>query len=45
MTLSLKAIVQDFQKKNPDLSAIELQTSEEVINKTYNNFLENFWET
>lgn len=45
LTLSLKAIVQDFQKKNPDLSAIELQTSEEVINKTYNNFLENFWET
>lgn len=45
MTLALKEKVDAFKAANPELSTIEIQSSEEIIEKTYNLFLENFWET
>ncbi len=45
MTLALKAKVDQFKDANPDLKTVEIQSQEEIINKTYNLFLENFRET
>ncbi len=45
VTLALKEKVEAFKEANSDLKTIEIQSSEEIISKTYNLFLENFWET
>ncbi len=45
LTANLKKTVEDFHKANPDITTIETQSSEEIINKTYGLFLENFRET
>ncbi|MBP6910013.1 efflux RND transporter permease subunit [Patescibacteria group bacterium] len=45
VTLALKEKVEAFKVANPELTTIEIQSSEEIIEKTYNLFLENFWET
>lgn len=45
VTLALKEKVDAFKASHSDLTTVEIQSSEEVISKTYNLFLENFWET
>lgn len=45
VTLALKEKVEAFKTANPELTTVEIQSSEEIIDQTYNMFLENFWET
>lgn len=45
ITLAMKDKVTEFHKQNPDIQTLEIQSSEQIINKTYSLFLENFWET
>ena len=45
VTLALKQKVEEFKAENSDITTVEIQSSEEIITKTYNLFLENFWET
>lgn len=45
VTLELKEKVEAFKSANPELTTVEIQSSEEIIDQTYNLFLENFRET
>lgn len=45
LTLNLQEKVEAFRAQNPDLETIEIQSSKDIIQQTYNLFLENFWET
>lgn len=45
LTVQLQKKVDEFRKQNPDLQTIEIQSSKNIINQTYNLFLENFRET
>lgn len=45
LTLNLQEKVEEFRVQNPDLETIEIQSSKDIIQQTYNLFLENFWET
>ena len=41
----MKQKVEAFKEANPELTTLEIQSSEEIIDQTYNLFLENFRET